>query len=160
MSIRRAVVAAAGLLAVGCEEPLVPVGEEPTLLAQAGDYTQWARPNNRDDREPTGSPHGTFADIRVNDVVEADLAMTMLPEGLPAWSEGATLVIEGYDMMEGGSLVQVAIMRKRHGQWEWEQYDAGSAVPRFSGRPDVCRGCHNTGEDFTRSLKLPDPPKQ
>lgn len=160
MFLRRAAVAA-GLFAVtSCEEPLVPVGADETLLSQAGDYTQWTRPNNRDGRQPTAAPHGLFADIFVNDVIVQDLAMTALPMGLPEWSDGAMIVVEGYDMMEGGSLVQVAIMRKRHGAWEWEQYDGGSAEPRFSGRPDVCRGCHNNTEDYTRSLKLPDPPKE
>lgn len=161
-SRRAAVIAAAGALVavVGCAEPLVPVGEDETLLEQAGDYTQWVRPNNRDGRAPTAAPHGAFADIFINDVVEADLAMTMLPEGLPEWSEGAMVVIEGWDAMADGELVQVAIMHKRHGQWEWEQYDGGSSVPRFSGRPDVCRGCHGAGEDFTRSLRLPDAPKK
>ncbi|MCY0989179.1 hypothetical protein OV203_18725 [Nannocystis sp. ILAH1] len=148
-----------GTLPAGCEEPLQPVSEPPTLLAEAGDYTMWARPKNRAERQPVVAPHGGFVDIYINDVVVADQAM-VLPEGLPAWSDEAMVVLAGYDAMEGGSLVQVAVMQKRDGVWAWEQYDGSSDEPRFSGRPDVCVGCHSAGEDFVRSFRLPDPPPE
>ena len=39
---------------------------------------------------------------------------------------------------------------------EWPTYQGDDFErPRFSGRPDVCLGCHNTGQDFTRSFGLP-----
>lgn len=160
MSTRRSAAIAAVVLGVapaGCEEPLQPVSEPPTLLAEAGDYTAWARPKNREERQPVVAPHGGFVDTYINDVVVADLAM-VLPEGLPEWSDGATVVLAGYDAMEGGSLVQVAVMHKQDGVWAWEQYDGASDQPRFAGRPDVCVGCHGAGEDFVRSFRLPDPP--
>lgn len=160
MSTRRVAAIAAvalGVLPAGCEEPLQPIADDVTLLGEAGDYTQWARPKNRAERQPVVAPHGGFVDIYINDVVEADLAM-VLPEGLLEWSEGATVVLAGYAMMEGGAPVQVALMQKRHGVWQWEQYDGTSDQPRFSGRPDVCVGCHSAGEDFIRSFRLPDPP--
>ena len=161
---RRAAIAALavlgpGLLLAGCEEPLQPVSEPPTLLAEAGDYTTWARPKNRAERQPVVAPHGGFVDIYINDVVVADQAM-VLPEGLPAWSDEAMVVLAGYDAMAGGSLVQVAVMQKQGGVWAWEQYDGSSDEPRFSGRPDVCVGCHSAGEDFIRSFRLPDPPPE
>jgi hypothetical protein len=68
------------------------------------------------------------------------------------------VVLAGFDALEDGSLVQVAVMQKRDGVWRWEQYDGASEKPRFSGRPDVCVGCHSAGEDFVRSFRLPDPP--
>lgn len=148
-----------GALAGSCSEPLQPVSERATLLAEVGDFTAWARPKGREERKPVVAPHGAFVDIYINEVVEDDLAM-VLPEGLSRWSEGATIALAGYDAMEGGTLVQVALMQKRHGVWRWEQYDGDSEEPRFSGRPDVCVGCHSAGEDFVRSFKLPDPPKE
>jgi hypothetical protein len=155
-----AALAAAALVApllAGCDEPLQPVSDKKTLLGAAGDYTQWARPKNREERQPIIAPHGAFVDIYINEVVVTDLAM-VLEDGLPEWSEGATIVLAGYDMMEAGALQQVALMQKRHGVWQWEQYDDASDLPRYSGRPDVCVGCHSAGEDFVRSFTLPDPP--
>lgn len=154
-----AAVVALVLTGAGCDEPLVPVTEDTTLLGEVGDYTKWARPAVREEREPVLAPHGGFVDIYINEVLVEDLAME-LPEGLPAWSEGATVVLAGYDMMEAGSLVQVAIMQKRYGVWSWEQYVGDSEEPRFAGRPDVCVGCHSAGEDFVRSFRLPDPPPE
>ena len=156
-----AALAAAALLGslAGCDEPLQPVGPRKTVLGAVGDYTKWARPKNREERQPIIAPHGDFVDIYINEVVARDLAM-VLEDGLPAWSEGATIVLAGYDMMEGGTLQQVALMQKRNGAWQWEQYDDASEEPRYSGRPDVCVGCHSAGEDFVRSFKLPDPPPE
>lgn len=151
--------ALAGALAGACSEPLQPVTDDTTLLGAVGDFTTWARPGNREERQPVVAPHGGFVDIYINDVVAADLAM-VLPNGLSRWSEGATIALAGYDAMEGGTPVQVALMYKRHGVWRWEQYDGDSDEPRFSGRPDVCVGCHSAGEDFVRSFKLPDPPPE
>lgn len=163
MSIRRAaLLAAAGLVSLGqfgCDEPLAPVSEEEPLLAQIGDYTTWQRPMTRAMRTAVVAPHGGFVDTFINDVVVADLAM-VLPEGLPEWSEGATIVLAGHDALEGGALVQRAIMQKRYGVWWWEQYTGDSPTPRFAGRVDVCRGCHQLGEDFVRSFRLPDPPEE
>jgi hypothetical protein len=156
-SVAAIAAAALGALPAGCEEPLQPVSERLTLLEEAGDYTSWARPKSRMERRPVVAPHGRFVDIYINEVVEADLAM-VLPEGLSAWSDGAMVVLAGFDALEDGSLVQVAVMQKRDGVWRWEQYDGASEKPRFSGRPDVCVGCHSAGEDFVRSFRLPDPP--
>lgn len=163
MSTRLVAAIAAAALGIaagtGCDEPLQPVAGEATLLAAAGDYTKWARPKNREEREPVLAPHGGFVDIYINEVVEADLAM-VVPEGLLEWSEGAMVALAGFSTLEGEAPVQVALLRKRHGAWEWEQYGDIGEPPRFSGRPDVCVGCHNTGEDFIRSFRLPDPPKE
>lgn len=143
----------------GCDEPLVPVSEDTTLLASLGEYKKWAKPEARLERTPVLAPHGGFVDIYINDTLVADLAM-LLPEGLPAWSEGAAVVLEGYSAMEGGDLLQVAVMQKRLGVWSWEQYTGDEDLPRFAGRPDICVGCHSGGEDFIRSFKLPDPPPE
>ena len=158
MSIRRAVLAAA-LACAGCDEPQAPVAEGATLLEQIGDYSTWVRPKSRTMRAASTAPHGSFVDVYVNEVVAADEANPMLPEGgLTEWSEGAAIVLEGFDMLEAGTRMQRAIMLKRRGVWYWEQYLGDTTEPRFSGRVDVCRGCHSGGEDYVRSFRLPDPP--
>lgn len=160
MSIRRA--ALAGLVCAGlagCDEPQAPIVAEETILSQIGDYAGWARPMTRQMRAASTTLHGSFVDVYVNDVVAADEANVMPPEGgLKAWTDGAVMVIEGFDMLEGGTRVQRALMQKRRGVWYWEQYLGDASEPRFSGRVDVCRGCHSSGQDYVRSFRLPSPP--
>lgn len=163
MSLRLA--AASAVLAAGvagCEEPQAPPPTDDSVLAgaRADDYAKWARPPNREVRVATAAPHGRHVDIYINEVVAADLAMQIPETGLLEWSEGATIVLEGFAAMDDAEPVQIAAMEKRHGSWRWEQYDAADLEsPRFEGRPDLCLGCHAAGEDFVRSFKLPDAPK-
>ena len=120
-------------------------------------YREWARAPKHEMRLPTSAPHGQQVEIFINAPVVDALANA---DGLgrTAWPEGSIAVLEGYVDGVTTELGQVAIMQKRHGVWYWEQYQGEDLEqPRFSGRPDVCLGCHNTGQDFTRSFGLPEP---
>ena len=160
MSVRAAmIVLAATMAGAACDQEAPPeLPDNDLLLAvQKAKYDEWARAPGRDERKATLAPHSWAVDIFVNDVVEEALA-NKDGLGLLKWPEGSTIVLEGYADLETTELAQVAIMQKHHGVWRWEQYQAEDLErPRFKGRPDVCLGCHNTGQDFTRSFSLPDP---
>ncbi len=115
------------------------------------------RPDGKDMRTPSLAPHAGNVEIFINDVVVKALA-NKDGLGLELWPEGATVVLEGYADLDATEPAQLAISTKRHGVWYWEQYQAEDLErPRFAGRPDVCVGCHDTGQDFTRSVSLPKP---
>lgn len=127
------------------------------LLTQVQDekYREWTRAPGREMRLATKAPHGDWVEIFTNAPVVDALANA---DGLgrTSWPEGSIVVLEGYADETTTELSQLAIMEKRHGVWYWEQYQGEDLErPRFSGRPDVCLGCHNTGNDFTRSFPLP-----
>jgi len=127
------------------------------LLTQVQDeeYRAWSRVPGREMRQATQAPHGGLVDIFINEPV-AEAVANEDGLGRTAWPEGSIIVLEGYADEVTTTLSQLAIMQKRHGVWYWEQYQGDDFErPRFSGRPDVCLGCHNTGQDFTRSFPLP-----
>lgn len=129
------------------------------LLTRVQDekYREWSRAPKHEMRLPTSAPHGRQVEIFINAPLVDALANA---DGLgrAAWPEGSIAVLEGYADELTTELGQVAIMEKRHGSWYWEQYQGEDLTqPRFSGRPDVCLGCHNNGQDFTRSFSLPEP---
>lgn len=142
-----------------CDSGEAPAEPDNELLVavQEAKYTEWTRAPGKEEREPTFAPHSGAVEVFINDVVERAIANED-GLGLMAWPEGSTIVLEGYVDSETAELAQVAIMQKYHGAWRWEQYQAEDLErPRFKGRPEVCLGCHNTGQDFTRSFNLPKP---
>lgn len=147
------------LLAVGCDEvaPADKPDNELLVEVQEAKYREWARAPGKDGRATSLAPHGGFVEVFNNEVVVEALADAD-GLGLTAWPEGSTIVLEGYTDPETADLAQISVMQKRHGVWYWEQYQADQLDrPRFRGRPDVCLGCHDTGQDFTRSFALPKP---
>lgn len=141
----------------GCDADNPPPLPDNELLVevQKAKYTRWMRAPGKDERTPSQAPHAGAVEVFINEVIVEALA-NKDGLGLTEWPEGATAVLEGYVDTETTELAQVAIMQKRHGVWYWEQYQAENLeAPRFSGRPDICLGCHNTGQDFTRSFSLP-----
>lgn len=125
------------------------------LEVQKAKYREWDRGPGKDERTPSLAPHAGAVEVFINDVVAEALANAD-GLGLKAWPEGSTVVLEGYVDVETTELAQLAIMQKHHGVWRWEQYQGDELErPRFKGRPDVCLGCHDTGQDFTRSFSLP-----
>lgn len=145
------------LLLPGCDDGAPPPLPDNELLVevQNAKYREWARAPGKDGRAASLAPHGGFVEVFNNEVVVQALANED-GLGLTSWPDGSTIVLEGYVDPETADLAQIAIMQKRHGTWHWEQYQADQLErPRFSGRPDVCLGCHDTGQDFTRSFALP-----
>jgi len=160
MSVRTSaqiLLAAAAAAAMACDSGAAPEEPDNELLVavQEAKYTEWTRAPGKEEREPTFAPHLGAVEVFINDVVVRAIANED-GLGLKEWPEGSTIVLEGYVDIETSELAQVAIMQKYHGSWRWELYEAEDLErPRFKGRPDVCLGCHNTGQDFTRSFSLP-----
>jgi len=127
------------------------------LLTQVQDekYREWSRVPGRDMRRPTNAPHGHQVEIFINTPL-ADALANADGLGRTSWPEGSIAVLEGFADGVTTDLEMLVIMQKRYGVWYWEQYQGDDFErPRFSGRPEVCLGCHNTGQDFTRSFGLP-----
>ena len=114
---------------------------------QAEGYRSWDRAPGYESRQPSRAAHGDAVEIFVNDVVATDLAAPPVD----AWSDGATIVKDGYD---GGDLCLVAVMEKTDGTWFWAEYD-GDGDTLFSGAPEICTGCHAIGDDFVRAFFFP-----
>lgn len=153
-----ALVVSPGALACDGGPDFTPAPDHELLTkVQSEKYREWSRVPGRDARRASNAPHGGLVDIFINaTLAEAQANADGL--GRTAWPEGSIAVLEGYADEVTTELAQVAIMQKRRGAWYWEQYQGDDFErPRFSGRPDVCLGCHNTGQDFTRSFGLPKP---
>jgi hypothetical protein len=149
-------------LLVACDpgNPAPDRDDELLVQVQEDHYREWERPPGRDERRPSTAPHGGHVEIFINAVIAGGLA-DEAGAGLTAWPDGAVVVLEGYADETTTELAQVAIAEKRRGSWYWEQYQADDYDrPRFSGRPDVCLGCHDTGQDFMRSFALPEPDEE
>ncbi len=156
LSAALALSAAPALTACDGETGFTPAPDHELLTqVQNEKYREWSRVPGRDMRLPTNAPHGHQVEIFINAPLVDALANA---DGLgrTSWPEGSTAVLEGFVDGVTTDLEQVVIMQKRYGVWYWEQYQGDDfESPRFSGRPGVCLGCHNTGQDFTRSFGLP-----
>ncbi|NUP11578.1 MAG: hypothetical protein HOW73_36495 [Polyangiaceae bacterium] len=132
-----------------CRQNDDPNGAE-ALLAEArdDDYRAWLRAPGYEERRPSSAPHSDNVEIFVNDVVEDALA----DDGLSEWPVGALIVKDGYT--DDGTLELTSLMQKREDGWYWAEYDAdGNAL--YSGSPDICVDCHDSGSDFVRAFTLP-----
>jgi hypothetical protein len=112
---------------------------------QEEDYRAWARAPGFEERRSSNAPHGEEVDIYVNDAV---VAVLEAGEPVEAWPEGSVIVKDGWD---GASLELIAAMEKRSDGWYWAEWD-GEGQSLYSGKPDVCVGCHASGSDFVRSF--------
>lgn len=137
-------------LASGCRDDQDPEGaRELWDRIHAEGYRGWERAPGYASRRETRAPHGDEVDIYVNDVLAGDLAM---PEGtLRQWSFGAIVVKDGWS---GSDACIVAALEKREDGWFYAEWDPdGESL--WSGRPDLCVGCHVYGEDEIRAFGLP-----
>ncbi|MFO0757693.1 MAG: hypothetical protein U0359_14445 [Byssovorax sp.] len=113
------------------------------------DYaSKWASPPGYAMRTPSSAAHGDEVIIYINDTVQATLAGGA---GLSTWPEGSLIVKEGYD---GESIHAIAAMEKRSGAWYWAEW-SGDGVAKYSGSPDICTSCHESGSDYVRAFSLP-----
>jgi hypothetical protein len=116
---------------------------------RTAEYRTWDRAPGWPARRDSGAPHSDQVDIYVNDVVAETLALPD-PERR-RWPEGSIIVKDGFD---GSDLEIVAIMEKRSDGWYWAEYDSEGA-PDYSGHPDICIDCHQSGSDLVRAFTLP-----
>jgi hypothetical protein len=114
------------------------------------DYRSYARAPGFEMRLPSNAPHSDRVDIYINQVVAGALAAG---EPLDEWPTGSLIVKDGF---AGSRLDLVAVMEKREDGWFWAEYtDPGSGEAKFSGTPEICIDCHDSGDDFVRAFPLP-----
>ncbi len=114
---------------------------------QEEDYRSWSRAPGFESPRPSRAAHDDRVVVYVNDVVSEALRA----ERLSAWPEGSIIVKEGLD---GDEVTQVAAMTKEAGGWFWVEWTPeGDSL--FSGEPEICLGCHRSGDDWVRAVHLP-----
>ena len=120
------------------------------LLAEirAQGYRGWERAPGHPARAASNAPHGDQVDIYVNQVVSDALAAG---EPLGTWPLDSIIAKDGWD---GSELVRIAVMQKRSDGWFWAEYD-GDGDPSYSGHPETCTDCHQSGSDYVLSFQLP-----
>jgi hypothetical protein len=133
----------------GCGDDQDPEGAS-DLWARIHDqgYQSWSRAPGYESRRPTDAPHGDEVDIYVNPVVAEALSAG---EPLTSWPVGAIIAKDGF---EGGEISIVAAMEKLEGGWFWAEWDA-DGESAYSGNPDICTGCHQSGADMVRAFGFP-----
>jgi hypothetical protein len=134
---------------LGCGDNQDDAGARALLArVKADEYRTWDRAPGYEARRDSDAPHSEAVDIYVNDVLAQVLA---LGEHDGRWPEGSIIVKDGFD---GSELELTAVMEKRSDGWYWAEYDA-KGNPDYSGHPDVCVDCHESGSDFVRAFRLP-----
>ena len=114
------------------------------------EYRNFTRAPGYEMRRDSDAPHSDRVDIYINQVVADALAAG---EPLEEWPIGSLIVKDGFD---GGSLDLVAAMEKREDGWFWVEWtDPGSDDAKYSGTPELCIDCHDSGNDFVRAFPLP-----
>ena len=133
----------------GCGDNQDPAGADAFWSAiHAAEYTSFAHAPGYATRQPTNAPHGDEVLIYVNETVAAALSGG---KPLTTWPEGSLIVKDGYDE---GEVTVVAAMEKRADGWYWAEWEADGTA-KYSGNPDTCTGCHESGGDFVRAFPLP-----
>lgn len=148
---------AALLLSSACDPPppddaLPPAAAALLADVRAADHRSWARPPDWPARAIGRAPHGAVSEVFVDPTIAKALARG---EAITAWPEGSTLVCEGFHDEAGESLAAIQIMRKENGAWTWGQY-AADDTPLVYGRALACSHCHVAGDDYARTLELPE----
>jgi Cytochrome P460 len=118
---------------------------------QEQDYRSWRRAPGYETRQVARAPHSDYVDIYVNDVVAAALDAG---EPLDAWPVGSLIVKDGFERFNDSSPELVAVMEKLDDGWFWAEYFGGDDA-KFSGKPEVCLSCHESGGDYVRAFPLP-----
>jgi len=141
------------LLAVGCGDDQDPEGAQELFdRIHEQDYRSWERAPGYAARQPSDAPHSDAVDIYVNDVIAAAIAAG---EPLQEWPLDSLIVKDGFNADD--ELDLIAAMEKRQGGWFWVEYtdpDAGGDA-KYSGEPEICIDCHQSGSDYVRAFGLP-----
>ena len=114
---------------------------------QTEDYRALPRPPGYATRQRSEAIHAKQIDLYANQAVLDALAD---PTPRAEWPLGSFIVKDGWD---GERLKIVAVMEKREAGWYWAEFHGDGSIAS-SGHPAICVGCHRTGDDFVRSLRL------
>ena len=113
----------------------------------AEDYRSWGKAPGYLSRQPSTGPHADLVDIYINPVVVQALQSNA---SITSWPVDSLIVKDGFS--EAGVLELVAVMLKRTDGWFYSEYFDG--IAKFSGQPDACTSCHQSGDDFVRSFNF------
>jgi hypothetical protein len=140
------------LLAMGCGDDQEPEAASALFdRIQEENYRGWDRAPGYETRQPSNTAHSDAVDIFINPAI-ADA----LTDGasLGAWPVGSLIVKDGYE--SGGELALIAAMEKRDDGWFWAEWtDTSGEDAKYSGKPDICIDCHQSGSDHVRAFALP-----
>ena len=144
-------------LSVACGEKVGDSSELPSefdemasdLWTEIDGLDSWSQYEGWEGIVASSSVHGDFVQIWLNDA-----AMTAITAGdeIP---DGAILLKETYNDAEGTELKDITVMKKVDGynpdgsDWYWAQYLEDGTI-QGAGSPDMCTGCHSSGEDYVR----------
>jgi Cytochrome P460 len=137
------------VLGLGCDptpapaDPWAPAARALRAEVEADHYDAWT-----EQVVESSSPHGAWSAIYADAHVEAAAS------GATRWPAGSTLVCEGRDAADSEA-VSLKIMRRDHSGWLWAQYDA-DGEPTVYGTDAACAHCHAAGDDYVRSVALPE----
>jgi hypothetical protein len=139
------------LVLLGCGDNQEPAEADALWdRIHAENYRSFARAPGYEQRRESNTAHSDFVDIYVNDV----LAGAIDGGPITAWPVGSLVVKDGFD--SGGSLALVAVLDKRADGWFYAEYmDVENGEAKYSGRPDICLGCHVPGNDEVLAFGFP-----
>ena len=144
-------------VSIGCGDKSMDLSEELSasddiareLWTEIETLDTWSHYEGWEGIVESSSVHGDFVQIWLNS--EALMAITA-GETMP---DGSILLKETFDDAEGNELKDITVMKKIDGynpsgsDWYWAQYLEDGTV-QTSGSPDMCIGCHSSGEDYVR----------
>lgn len=140
------------LAATGCGDDQAP--DEAAALYDRilnEDYRSFQTAPGYDSPQESSAPHSDRTQIFVNGTVAAVLDAG---EPITSWPVGSLIVKDGFDSDDEHALI--AVMDKRDDGWFWAEYlDPASSESKYSGKPDLCTGCHEAGDDFVQGFAFP-----
>jgi hypothetical protein len=137
-----------GLALVACGDNQDPMGADALWdkIHEEG-YTAFARAPGYATPKPAEGPHGDEVVVYVNDTLNTALEGSASKE----WPIGSLII---KDALAGGEVSEVSAMEKRSDGWYWAEWSLDGAA-KYSGKPGLCTGCHESGSDFVRAFALP-----
>jgi hypothetical protein len=134
----------------GCGDDQDPSGADDLWdRIHAQNYRSWMRAPGFETRKASAAPHGEEVDIYVNPVIQTALSGS---GPVTSWPDGSIIVKDGFS---GGEPDIVAAMEKAGSKWFWAEWDAdGESV--YSGNPDICTDCHQSGADMVQAFGFPN----
>lgn len=144
----RPIFAAALLLCVtgACGQNDDPNGAKDLYARVTADtgYRAWQRAPGFSGRKPSFTSHSDAVEIFVNPNVSGALDG---PDPVRSWPVGSIIVKESFS---GDTRTLIAAMEKKpDGTWFWAEWNGDGSETLFSGKPDVCVGCHDNRAQYS-----------